>query len=489
MAEILTAALLLAHSATSDGRDRARELITESRANIARLEAQIKDFERLRAREYSILTALQSIAAPARDLPVELLRNIFLFTLDAGNNFGGSSIKDVLALSQVCCQWRQAALNVPLLWSTRLPILSQKSPGEALAATKVILERSAPIPVPVFLGLGDDAVPLMDTLFAVPHRWLALTLSTKLLPTLAQIPEGALTALEALELRGTIGGETEPQPNVVVFMLAPRLRHVTLWHANTAVSFSLPWSQLTTLALADESPQICLDIIVLCSNLVSATLRMSGWQHSVSLLEPDTVTLQYLTNLEIHISNTSSDEHFAPFLQRLDLPSLTALKMYGEYHSGVITWSATAFTLFQKRSPLIEHLQIDHCALTSEDLQTVVRHSPSLIHLDVFNCSNCIDDAFLASMLYSGPELPPFAPQLEVLWLSSLRCDFEESSLEDMVESRWWTQEEYLLMPSPPIVPRLKDVQYTSSRRFSKKFEKRMQVYRTEGLQFRTVVS
>jgi hypothetical protein len=216
---------------------------------------------------------------------------------------------------------------------------------------------------------------------------------------------------------------------------------------------------------------------------------MSGWPESVSFAETDTVTLQHLKSLEIHISNTSSDEHFTPFLQRLNLPSLTALKMYGEYHSGVITWSTLAFTLFQIRSPLIAHLQIDHCALTSEDLQAVVHHAPNMTHLEIYNCSNCIDDAFLAGMRYSPFDPAPLAPKLEVLWLSSLRCDFEESSLKDLVESRWWTEEECLAMPAPPAVARLKNVRYTSSRKFSKKFDKRMQVYKAEGLEFSTSVS
>ncbi|KAJ6601283.1 hypothetical protein DFH09DRAFT_1127352 [Mycena vulgaris] len=499
MAETLSLALLLAHSAATGVKQRAQELIAESRANIARLEAQIKDLERLRAREFRIIAALQLITAPARTLPSELLGRIFTLALDAGDNrngWTGASIKDVLVLSQVCTHWRQAALKTPQLWARLLPIFSDKRPGEPLlTATKVFLERSAPLPVPVSLGSGYDAsggtlVSLMDALFAVPHRWLALTLSTRLLATLAQIAAGTLTALETLDLRSTfISGETEFHPNVNIFLSAPHLRRVTLWHVKNIDVFPMPWSQLTSLALADESPQACLDIIVRCTSLISATLRMSGWPQSVSLIDADAGTLEHLTSLEIHVSNTSSDEHFTPFLQRLSLPSVKALKMYGEYHSGVITWSATAFTLFQMRSPLIEHLHIDHCALTSEDLQAVVHHAPSLTHLEVYNCSNCIDDAFLAVLRYNQSDPEPLAPKLEVLWLSSLRCDFEESSLKDLVESRWWTEDELLAMPSPPTVARLKNVEYTSSRKFSKRFEKRMQVYRAEGLEFRTVVS
>ncbi|KAJ7455918.1 hypothetical protein B0H11DRAFT_2066279 [Mycena galericulata] len=499
MAETLSTALLLAQSAATGVKERAQELIAESRANIARFESQIKDLERLRAREYSIIAALRLITAPVRTLPVELLGRIFLLALDPASNLDGSAvlIKDVVLLSQVCKHWRKAALATPQLWARRLPIFSETRSGEPLlTATKIFLERAAPLPVPISLGPGYDAsaganlAPLLDTLFAVPHRWLSVTLSTKLLATLAQIPAGTLTSLETLDLRSTpASGEAELLPNVNIFLLAPRLRRVTLWHVKNTNMFPIPWSQLTNLALADYSPKVCLDVIVRCSTLVSATLHMSGWPESVSLTDTDTVTLEHLKNLEIHISNTSSDEHFTPFLQRLNLPSLTALKMYGEYHSGVITWSAMAFTLFQIRSPLIKHLQIDHCALTSEDLQAVVHHALSLTHLEVYNCSNCIDDAFLAGLRYYHHDPAPLVPKLEVLWLSSLRCDFEEWSLKDMVESRWWTEEELIAMPSPPAVARLRDVQYTSSRKFSKKFEKRMQVYRAEGLEFRTLVA
>ncbi|KAF7347373.1 hypothetical protein MVEN_01493100 [Mycena venus] len=460
MAEILSTALLLAQSAAKGFKERAQELILESQANIAHLEAQIEDLKHLRAREYSIIAALRLIIAPVRTLPSAVLGNIFIRALNAGNHRDGwtGSIRDVLVLTQAPAH-----------------IFREKGRGASVGSHENLFWN------------GPNLGSLMDALFGVPERWLSLTLSTKLLASLAQIPAGALTALETLDLRST-GGESGLHPNVNAFRLAPRLRRVTLWHVKNAETF-MPWSQLTTIALAEESPRVCLDVIVRCSSLVSATLHMSGWPESVSFGETDTVTLEHLKSLEIHISNTSSEEHFTPFLQRLNLPSLTSLKMYGEYHSGVITWSQLAFTLFQIRSPLIQHLQIDHCALTSEDLQAVIHHVPNLSRLEVHNCSNCIDDAFLAALRYSPFDPAPFAPKLEVLWLSSLRCDFEETSLKDLVESRWWTEEELLAMSSPPAIARLKNVQYTSSRKFSRKFEKRIQVYRAEGLEFSTLVS
>ncbi|KAJ7103014.1 hypothetical protein B0H15DRAFT_942528 [Mycena belliarum] len=503
MEETLSIALLLAQSAATGVKERAHELIAESRANIARLEAQIKDLESLRAREYNIIAALQLITAPVRALPNELLGKIFTVALErrTGDELWGASIKDVLVLTQVCSRWRQAALSTPQLWVRRLPLISEKRPGEVLTtATKVFLERSAPLPVPVSLGSGNSPgydpgagalAPPMDALFAVPQRWLALTLPIESLAALAEAATESLTALEALDLRGTTGGETKHHPHTNIFLSAMHLRRLTLWHVQNIDTFPVSWSQITTLALADESPKACLEIILRCTNLVSATLNMSGWPQSVapSLTDAEVVTLEHLTSFEIHISNTSSDEHFTPFLQRLNLPSLVSLKMYGEYHSGVITWSTAAFTMFQLRSPLIERLQIDHCALTSEDLQAVVRHSTNVTHLEVYNCSNCIDDAFLHVLRYTQFDPVPLAPKLEVLRLSSLRCDFDESSLEDVVESRWWTEDELLAMPSPPAVARLTNVEYASSRKFSRKFEKRMRVYRAEGLEFRTMVS
>ncbi|KAJ7635864.1 hypothetical protein B0H17DRAFT_961391, partial [Mycena rosella] len=118
MADTLSTALLLAHSATPGAKERVQELIAESRANIARIESQIKDLERLRAREYSIITALKLIIAPVRTLPSELLGSIFTLALDVGSDgdWVAASIKDVLVLSQVCTHWRQAALATPQLW-------------------------------------------------------------------------------------------------------------------------------------------------------------------------------------------------------------------------------------------------------------------------------------------------------------------------------------------------------------------------------------
>ncbi|KAJ7608813.1 hypothetical protein FB45DRAFT_945987 [Roridomyces roridus] len=443
----LTTALLLARS-DSGSTPRVHDLIAECMANIVAFESQIKHLERLRAREYSLIAALRLVISPARTLPVDVLGRIFLLALDLGASDGTAlgGMRGVLTVSHVCQQWRKAALETPQLWATQpFPIVSD---GRQL--------RSAPLPIPV--SFGEEGGPLVEVLCAIAKRWRTLSLSTRLLGSLSKLSSGSLTALESLDLRGDKAERANPD-------YFPDLD-----------TLPIPWSQLTTFALADESPGICLEIVSRCPSLVSATLHMSGWPQSVSPTDADPVLLPRMQSLEMHISNT--------------LPSLTALKMYGEYHSGVITWSNTAFTHFQLRSPLIQQLQIDHCALTSEDLQAVVQHAPNLTHLEIYNCSNCIDDAFLAILRHipSDASTPVVVPKLEVLWLSSPRCDFDEATLTNMVESRWWTDQEERVMFAPPAVVRLRDVKYTSSRRFSQKFERTVRMFREEGLKIQTTV-
>ncbi|KAJ7070531.1 hypothetical protein C8F01DRAFT_1362420 [Mycena amicta] len=473
MADTLSVALLLAQTSSPSIHDRAHTLIRSSLTTIARLETQIADLHALIAREHQLIAALQLVVAPVRSLPRAVLSRVFRHALPL------PSIQAVLVLSHVCSSWRRAALQTPEIWVRLLPIAIQPD------ATRLFLQRSAPLPIPVSLGAGYDSMalaPLLDSLFAVPGRWRALTLTTKLLSTLAQIPSGALHSLEGIELRGL--GASMPFTKDI-FLTAPLLHRATFWQVSDTASFPLPWTQLTQLALVHDSPQVCLDVVLRCTNLHSATLRMSGWS-SLPQSEPEPTTLPFLSSLEIHIANTSSSAHFTPFLQHLTLPLLTSLNLFGEYHSGVITWSPLPFTLFQLRAPLIAHLQIDHCALTSEDLQSTLFHAPALTRLEIYNCSNCIDDGVLAALRYTPFDHAPLVPRLEVLWLASQRCDFDESVLREMVESRWWADEE---LPPGPMVVRLKDVRYTSSRKFSRKFDKRMQVYKMEGLKFEVLVT
>lgn len=150
-------------------------------------------------------------------------------------------------------------------------------------------------------------------------------------------------------------------------------------------------------------------------------------------------------------------------------------------------------TQFQRRSPIITSVSLDWIQITSTQLTTVLRNSPSIqtlvLHLGRFTYN--IDGSFLDALRYRDSDSSPLAPSLDVVWLSIPRNLFSESCLEQMILSRWWTEEELDLIPSDhrPRVKRWRLIHLhvegtsdTAHQPFSDSFRARMEDLRLHGL-------
>jgi hypothetical protein len=69
------------------------------------------------------------------------------------------------------------------------------------------------------------------------------------------------------------------------------------------------------------------------------------------------------------------------------------------------------------------------------------------------SCPNSFDDFIEGALQYTTQTLP-LVPRLEVIQLSYADVNFEEDALDAMIQSRWWTDEQLLALPSPPKVAR-----------------------------------
>lgn len=86
----------------------------------------------------------------------------------------------------------------------------------------------------------------------------------------------------------------------------------------------------------------------------------------------------------------------------------------------------------------------------------MLRGVPELTALNLTFSSFCINDEFLECFRYDAAGTPLLAPKLDVLTWSAIGILFYEETLERTIRSRWWTDSQYLAMPSPPRVARLK---------------------------------
>ncbi|KAJ7922326.1 hypothetical protein B0H13DRAFT_125182 [Mycena leptocephala] len=468
---------LLNQPATSNFESQAKSLIAASEANIARIESQIRDLERLRDRERGIIARLRMAIAPIHKLPAELLVEIFLL-VRSHVTFPENREKKI-PLSQVCAYWRRVAYTTPHLWTEPLITELDKIPTAAyVACVKEWIERSAPLAIPVDLRLSGTSVeagPLMDAMVTAAHRWSSANFNLGSLSVLSCIPTDSLKSLERLFLKSP---DVKHHAKTRVFLTAVRLRRLSLTTRRTA-QLLMPWSQLTEIDVTDGSPWECLDTLVQCTSLVSAHFETETWPDLPDLSERQMTTLGRLEDLSV--SFTSISGFVAPFFMCLALPALKKLKLLLDSEQ---TWSSAEFTQFQLRSPNIEHLTINNSyMMVPSDLLAVLQHAPSLVRLHMYIC--CFDGSIVASLQYSDTLAVPFAPRLEDLFFSYAGTAFEEDALDAMIQSRWWTDEQLLSLPSPPKVSRWAVIHIYSGDddyNVSPEFEAKLEECRTQGL-------
>ncbi|KAJ7897317.1 hypothetical protein B0H14DRAFT_400862 [Mycena olivaceomarginata] len=356
----------------------------------------------------------------------------------------------------------------------------------SLLVTQLFLERSAPLPVSVspYSLIPPHLLPLM---VSVVNRWRNFELLYhEDLPiefvSALQMPPRNLKSLEKLYL-------TWPNPGsgVDTFKLTPCLRDVTLkgcW-ASSCIPL-LPWSQFTRLSLEHESPQMCLDVIVQCTNLVSAHVVTDQWLEVPRIGE--TCVLEYVEKLEISMEICYEGQDLAPFLRALELPALKSLSLFIPFSRPPC--STVSFVpeliLFLVQSPRLECLGLLDCVF-AEDIQDILQHTPSLSELlfDQEYTASVGDDFFLA-LVYDAAAAAPLAQKLETLKLHNIGVDFTEEAFAQMIGSRWWSDDELNTMLIPPSVARLKRVNLNNDhfypKYFTETFIEKMELYRSQGL-------
>ncbi|KAF7351088.1 F-box domain-containing protein [Mycena sanguinolenta] len=467
---------------TSESRAQAKLLIKAAEANIACIESQMKDLERLRDQERGIITRLWMAIAPVHQLPPELLAEIFLIVHEDVYPFSRKGrVQKVQALSQVCAFWRSVAHTTPRLWTESLSVKVDETPtADYVSFVKEWLERSALIQIPVQLkipGKNVEMGPLMDAVATTAHRWKRAIFDIPSLSIFCSIPPDSLKSLKRLSLRSA---DAKHHKDTQPFVTAGRLRRVSLTTHRTS-GLLMPWSQLTHMNVIDTSPQECLDALVQCTAIVSAKFETMAWQDFPDMSQRPITTLARLKKLCVEFCTPGG--FIVPFFVCLALPALATLTLELDIDH---TWSSAEFTQFQLRSPNIEDLTIERSPMESDDLLAVLQHAPLLVSLHMECCMYCFDNSFLDGLQYSPAQAVHLAPKLEFLSWTYAGVGFDEDALDAMIRSRWWTDEQLLAFPSPPRVARLASVDILcddDADNVSLEFMNKMEEYRSQGLE------
>ncbi|KAJ6497625.1 hypothetical protein C8R45DRAFT_134088 [Mycena sanguinolenta] len=311
------------------------------------------------------------------------------------------------------------------------------------------------------------------TLCTTAQRWKRANFDVPSLSILSRIHTDSLKFLRRLSLRSA---DAKHHENTKCFVTAGRLRRISLTTHRTS-GLLMPWSQLTEMNVTDTSPQECLDALVQCTAIVSATFETRAWLDFPEISQRPITTLARLKKLSVEFDTPGC--FIAPFFVCLALPALATLTLDLDIDH---TWSAE-FTPFQLRSPNIEDLTIERSPMQSDDMLAVLRHAPLLVSLHMECCMYCFDDSIIRGLQYSPTQAVHLAPKLEFLYAG---LNFNIDALDAMVRSRWWTDEQLLALPSPPQVARWSCVDILcddDDDNVSPEFMDKMEEYRSQGLE------
>ncbi|KAJ7286312.1 hypothetical protein C8J57DRAFT_1708629 [Mycena rebaudengoi] len=444
----------------------AQTLIQESEANIldidakiADLTSQIRDLACLRELERGKLATLRGIIVPIRKLPMELLARIFLMVVEPKccNQNPQISQGDVMRLSQVSAYWRKVAHSMPRLWATPITLRLKKKPTDGfIAVTKAWMDRSSPLPIDIIIKTSlpnADLVPSMDVLLSVAHRLKSLTATLESVASFTHLPSNALAKLESLYLSVTNaqGGGF----NISAFANAPCLTTVHLGQGiNMTPLPGIPWNQLTAVRLTHPSPESCCAALVLCENVETANITTCAWP--VGSVRT-TKTLPFLKNLGVGFTMPADGSRgdVTPFFDSFRLPALTTLDLILDGDD--IEWPAASLERFQQHSPNIQSLTLFEPWLESAELINLLSHSPTLTELELY-CVSVENDVLISRLQFRDSDPQPLVPMLTTLRIMEAAPSFPEAALEQMIRSRWWSDEQLAALVVPPRVARLKCV-------------------------------
>ena len=219
----------------------------------------------------------------SRRIPPEVLFAIFMECLDTGywehrdGSIPCSSGDAPYLFLQICHQWRAVAMSTPRLWSNLfLPDLSSTPErcASLFSQVPVWLSLSRALPLSFVLQIKDEQPGLLSQYITLLqkdiHRWREVILETNYNETnwLPVFELGSFPLLTEFTYDGYSDDSNTEIPTLMTALAsAPRLCHVDLTH-DLVHDWVLPWENLSTLRLDDQSPNLTSDMVRrLCDNL------------------------------------------------------------------------------------------------------------------------------------------------------------------------------------------------------------------------------
>ncbi|EDR15504.1 uncharacterized protein LACBIDRAFT_321380 [Laccaria bicolor S238N-H82] len=476
-----------------------KQLLTEPLKRLSSLDAEIERVQSILDelhREHRALSdeieAHRALISPIRQLPLDVLEEIFVHCLPKGRNAVMSAQEAPILLGRICSAWRSIALSTPRLWSSlHIPTPTQitetgQDPAQLdptfiakverrCEAAREWISRSGESPISISVCTPRHSYPYdlqpsnMNTfeiaitqILASSHRWknVDFRATEDSFTRLQQLTEDDVPLLESLviasgplthawdPLASDFGGRWTECSGL---LSARKLWKLSLSYLREdLLSLPVRWSQLTHLNLdldifGGTSRGLrysdVIKVLTRCPLLVSCGLRLGGTSFDV-VLQPDhevplaeyILSLPLLENLHLNLSGRRDECH----LKHLDLPRLCHLEIKFPKTSNISRPSWVDF--LSRNGGSVKHLSIDIHSLTRDELFGFLESVPLLIHLHISDHSSSlsvVDDEVIDRLTPSGENSDCLCPMLEEFECNGNHCaSFSEAQLLSLVQKR-----------------------------------------------------
>ncbi|KAF8211877.1 hypothetical protein K438DRAFT_1751484 [Mycena galopus ATCC 62051] len=412
----------------------------------------------------------RALISPWRQLPVEVMSEIFLFTLQAESDelivWTDHRRTGTMLLCKICSAWRAIALSTPALWNSLS--LTSHDLRRPLDWVSTWLDRSRSTPLRLQL-YWDTLVPpdvvnsMISTFASHLHHTVRLTIyetyrNAESEPTTPDpehpYPELPLVESHSSPLLSFVAVTLPPSSRMwdwihAVCRAAPRLTHLITSQFSL---HSFPVDKLTHLDLNSTFPSHPLPMFQVfqifehSSNLEDVGFVIEG--PAVTSSPRSLIGMKSISKMGI-----ISEEHLGPFLEQAEFPSLVDLRL-----EQIDLWPSPEFCSFLSRSSCaLTALDFYGCFITQQEIIACLQHK-ACNTLEIFSARECFPqdaDALLEHLTYQGPEHRIYNPNLIVIQLHEIHTT--DGHLSAMVESRLFAAQS----PEPPAVARLNQIRFS----------------------------
>ncbi|KAJ7762553.1 hypothetical protein B0H16DRAFT_1368751, partial [Mycena metata] len=440
-----------------------KSILVESTRRLKILDEEVADLQKAidklkeeRDSVESFVDAHKALISPARQLPFDLIQEIFVACLPTHRNCVMSASEAPVLLGRICSLWRAISLSTPRLWSKIHVVdplnwvpspLVQRKLAQRLETTKMWLERSGQCPLSISLECSADsnsqihlpseqptipgAVQILQALVPFSRRWRHIYFSAPLWilqQTMSQLHEADVPLLESIaiyhnDFHTYFDDPAIQSPGPFEILRGARISSFSVaGNIFAPTRFPVRWQQLTSLTIdgppwnvrPELNSEAILRIIAGCLELRFCRLGINDGENTEIHSQHPIIELPFLHTLELHcVQNMGPTISF--LLERISSPKLCSFTIRGYME----THYPGSLAPFFARSGSLETLEIDSMAFSKASLiESLLALPPTIRRLGIHNLSNRW--AMSAPPSLADETLEALIPELQIPGLQDL---------------------------------------------------------------------